>query len=170
MADMEKPIHTVPEVWAASRDRDPYLHNIFVILECDPDESERSFDASRQTLGREVKRGGKRVNGYDVQETDVTSAEELATHADRFVASRLLVHSAHKLDRSLFDEAIKAVQSHKPDNPKVHLPLPVRDLTQLHQLLPEPDAVLPGEETRLPKDQFPEIFQPLARDEQILDL
>ena len=67
MADTEN-LQSVPDVWADSRERDPYLHNIFVILDCDPDESERTFDNSRQMLGREVKRGGKRVNGYEVQE------------------------------------------------------------------------------------------------------
>ena len=169
MADTEN-LQSVPDVWADSRERDPYLHNIFVILDCDPDESERTFDNSRQMLGREVKRGGKRVNGYEVQEIDVTSADELATNATRFVASRLLVHSAHKLDKSVFEEAIKAVQSHKPDDPKNYLPLAVRDLTQLHQLLPEAAEVLPGEETRLPKEQLPEIFLPAASEEQILDL
>ena len=160
----------LPSVWEARHDRNPYLHNIFVLLECDPDESERSFDSARKDLGTLVKRGGKEIHGYQVKETDVTTAEEMASQAPKFVAGRLLVHTAHKVSKDQFNEAMKAVELHKLDRPTDHLPLTVRDLTPLSGLFPAPEDVLPGAESRLPKEKLPALFQPSSEDEQILDL
>lgn len=161
---------SVPDVWNTGRNLNPYLHNLFVLLECDPDESERNFDKQRQFVATQVKRGGKEVNGHALRDVDITAADEMAAQAPKFVASRLLVHSSHRVEKAPFADAIKAVESFRTETVEDLLPLAVRDLTELRALMPEPDEVLPNEESVLSRDELPELFLSSAEDEQILDL
>lgn len=160
----------VTNVWTPVEGRNPYLHNIFVLLEVDPDAPQKGYD---RTVTRAMSRVQSNtewvVHDHPVSATDVSHAEHLAREEAEFVAERLLAHTVHKVGTDEFQEAMQMLGGLQFDDPLRLLPLPVRSLEFLAERLPEQCELAPGDETELPRDRLAELFQPAPADEFLLD-
>lgn len=165
------PAKAPPNVWTLSSDRNPYVHNVFALLSLDPDEGESTLLSRCRRLSKQLEFGERpAVFGHPIAESDVARAHFLAAHAEDFVAERLLAHTVHTVDPKDFAQPIAALRAIPWEPPEALLPLPIRDVSFLTQLLP----ALPELPAELPAPVSPallrQVVQPRTADEEVYDL
>lgn len=172
MSDLpEKPALTVNNPWPLSAERNPYLHNIFVLLEFNPDKPQKEYDLTLSDADQRISSGVPwTVNGYTVSSVDTARGEQIARQGAEFVGERLLAHTHHEVDVKEFNEAIKQLDAIAIELPVSLLPLPVRDLTEIAKRLPQQSEDLVGEAKHFPRERLLELFHPASVEEQIFDL
>jgi hypothetical protein len=158
---------TVPNNWAPAGDRNPYLHNVFTLLQVDPDRLGVLIDSGAHRLRRKLDAGhAVSLHGRKITLEDVNRALQLVRSAPDFIAERLLAHSVHGVDLGPLKAAISGVESIAFPDPATLLPLPVRNLAFLTPALPRPQSLTGGD----PAKSLASVFLPDAAEEQILDL
>jgi hypothetical protein len=171
MSESEEPPLTVTSPWPITRDHNPYLHNLFVLLEIDPDHSQREFNQIQSDARKRISSEGSwKVHGRDVTEKDAARATHIISQTADFITERLLVHTSHELDPKAFQEALQPLEALTLDKAESLLPLPVRNLTEIARRLPPSPEMILGEPQHLPRGQLQELFQPNCQEEQIYDL
>ena len=150
----------VTSVWTLKSDHNPYLHNPFTLLRIDPDEGLKSLLAKCSRLSRQLE-AGIELKAYDrtIKESDVARAHHLTANAEEFIAERLLTHTVHAFDQREFEGLAQAIEAIPFDQPSAILPLPIRNLSFLTRLLPDP-APMEGD---APQPISPESLLRIAR-------
>ncbi|MEK6262904.1 MAG: hypothetical protein AABP62_30260 [Planctomycetota bacterium] len=165
----EEPPLTVTSPWPAMRDQNPYLHNIFVLLDINPDRSQREFNQIHADATKKITSGVPwEVHGRPVTAFDTARATHITSQTADFISERLLVHTQHELDPKAFQEALQALEAIPLEKPE--LPLPVRNLTEIARRLPPSPEMILGERQHLPRERLLELFAPNCQEEQIYDL
>ncbi len=165
------PARKIPNVWAMDGEKNPYLHNVFVLLGIDPDEGERALERRcRRVEERLEGRQAVTVQGRAVEEADVARARHLAAREEEYVAQRLLVHTAHKMDLKAFQQSMQEIERLRFERPEDVLPLPIRDLSFVSRLLPELADVAAGEAQPLEPEQWETLIRPDPAEERIVEL
>jgi hypothetical protein len=159
-----------PNLWALSSDRNPYLHNVFALLQIDPDDGVSTLLSKCRRLSRQLEAGlSLSAQGRRIEETDIARGHYLAANAEEFVAERLLAHTVHTIDPREFKTQMEAIESIPFDRPESLLPLPLNNLSFLTRLLPE----LPELKAETPKPFPPEMLggvaRPQATEEHVYD-
>lgn len=167
----ELPALTVNNPWPLSADRNPYLHNIFVLLEINPDKPQKEYDRTLDEANKKISSGVEwKVHGYDVSALDTSRGEQLEKLGPDFVGERLLAHTTHEVDIKEFQAALKEIDAITIPKPESLLPLPVRDLTEIARRLPQQPEELVGAAQSFPRERLLELFRPSPHEEQIFDL
>lgn len=167
----DAPAARLSNVWLTDGGRNPYLHNVFVLLGIDdPDATDKEFSSriarARKKIGSNVEWV---VHGQAVEPTDVSRAEQLARQETELVVERLLAHTRHELDTQQFQQAIAALSELKFPDAKSLLPLPIRDLTFVAEFLPPAGKMVPAKIAEFPAADAAAQFPPRFEEEQIFD-
>jgi hypothetical protein len=161
----------VPNVWVLQPDRNPYLHNVFVLLGIDPDEGERAYHR-RCERADAMLRGGRtlEVFGRTVQDTDIARAHTLTRDEGAFLAERMLVHTTHKIDPKTLAEPLKAIEAIAIGPPADVLPLAVSNLSFVTEMLPPPEGVEASGVSKPPVEAIHELFRFSEEEERVFDV
>ena len=176
MADEQEPAGgaaKLPNPWGRPQaGENPYLHNLFVLLGINPDDLEKDINLQVRRLNRALGDGGqtRTVHGRTVEPTDLARFDQVTQNAGEFLIERLLVHTRHKVDESKFERMTKEIDGTRSDEPRELLPLAVRDLRFLTQLLPAPADVAAGDVAAPPAAELTALFRPDPAAERVWDL
>ncbi|HET6425112.1 MAG TPA: hypothetical protein VFG20_15605 [Planctomycetaceae bacterium] len=171
MPEPEEPLLSVTSPWPVTRDQNPYLHNLFVLLEINPDRSQREFNQIHSDATKKITSGVPwEVHGRPVTDKDTARALHMTSQTADFISERLLVHTTHELDPKAFQEALQPLDALPLEKAESLLPLPVRNLTEIARRLPPSPEMILGEPQHLPREQLLQLFRPNYQEEQIYDL
>jgi hypothetical protein len=129
--------------WLWREHRNPYLHNLFMILGLeDPRASSADFNARVSRLRGELAYNRHRdVLGYTPGDVDLAAAQVLQRDANRLSIERLLAHMVHRPEMARFDEFIEFFSAAQVADPGQGLPLAVVNVAPIARRLPAPAAV-----------------------------
>jgi len=171
MSESEEPPLTVTTPWPVTRGQNPYLHNLFVLLDINPDRSQREFNQIQADAAKKISSGVPwEVHGRKVTGMDTARASHVTSQTADFISERLLVHTPHEVDPKAFQEALRPLESMPLETAESLLPLPIRNLTEIARRLPPSPEMILGEPQHLPRGQLLELFHPNCQEEQIYDL
>lgn len=161
----------IPETWQLTDQRNPYLHNFFILLNLSPDASQDDIIQACAELERRLEAEQEvEVHGHRLLMSDASRGHKLAADAQALAAERLLVHTHHDFKLAAFAAFFEKLNSIPIPKPAEVLPLPAQNLAFLARMLPEPEEIQPLDAFTLSEEQRRALFQPQPTDEQVYDL
>lgn len=159
-----------PNVWMLSSDRNPYVHNVLVLLGIDPDGGGSGLLSKCHELSGQLEAGlNLSVQGRQIKQTDIARGHDLVKNAEVFVAERLLTHTFHVIDPLDFKTEMQAIESLPFESPESLLPLAFSDLSFLRRLLPELPELQAATPVPLSPETLHEAIRPEAAEEYMYD-